>query len=328
MLALTPERIAESQILGASAILSHGTRALDTHNVQRNMSPGEAAWFSSSGGEGGAALLAPSTPATAFSAREFSAYLRARLGLHPHASSPTEGRCAACNMDLSADGLHPTRCKRAASLGPQTRHAAVNSALRSALTRIANSRPAGRAMAPCKGENGGSEPLMGDYFPRNKDYVPSKAEGSEERSRGDIVLKNTPRGVVVCDTVIYAASYPSGTAANATAPHIATGKAADTAYDFKLRHYRERFVIDGTSGCVFPIAMESGGRWAARSRAHLTSFIEWCIQTPRKDWSADDFSFYNRSIRDALDSTSLALARFTARQLLGAADSRRAAGGH
>ena len=78
---------------------------------------------------------------------------------------------------------------------------------------------------------------------------------------------------------------------------------------------------------IFPIAMESGGRWAARSRAHLSSFIEWCIQTPRKDWSADDHTYYNRSIRDALDSTSLALARFTARQLLGAAAKRGAAGG-
>ena len=272
--------------------------------------------------------MAPTSPATAFSALELTTYFRARLGLIPHADAPAAGRCDACGMDLTIDGLHPTRCRRAGNLGPQTRHALVNSALRNALTRIANGRPAGRAMAPRRAENGGAEPLMGDYFPRNKDYQPTKADGPEERSRGDIVLKDTPRGTVVLDTVIYASHYPNGAAAGADKPHVAVGKAADTAYDHEMRHYQQRFIIDGTAGCIFPIAMESGGRWAARSRAHLSSFIEWCIQTPRKDWSADDYTYYNRSIRDALDSTSLALARFTARQLLGAAVKRGAAGGY
>ena len=163
-------------------------------------------------------------------------------------------------------------------------------------------------MAPQKGE-----PKMGAYFRRNPSFKPAanQQDKDEIERSGDIICRNTPRGNAVFDVTIRLPFTPQGAART---QDFKPGKAADDAYDEKIKHYAAEYLPQG--GIIIPIAIEAGGRWAPRSREHITDFIKWCINKPDDKYTADDKVFYTNSLRDVLDSTALALVRHQARQLV------------
>jgi hypothetical protein len=164
------------------------------------------------------------------------------------------------------------------------------------------------------------EPHLGQFFAANPDYVPKANAPADPRA--DIAVADTPVGHAVYDLVISAPHVPLP---GNTLPHKlpTPGQAATQAYNAKMNLASARFLRTG--GHFFPLSIESAGRWHPASRLHLATYIQWCIGKDPKDFDANDKVFYTRSIRDGLDSASLALVRHQARQLLAAVPGGRSA---
>ena len=309
ILALTPSTALESQRLKQTSTLSHAMRSLHLANVLEGTADYKHPWLLSGAAEGAAFIDAPTTPSTALSSDELVAWARLRVGLLPTPNYPAQGQCDRCALHHDHTGRHALACRgKNPGRGIAARHSEVKNALSAALSRIATSSAGSRAMAPLKGE-----PKMGAYFRRNPLFKPAanQQDKDEIERSGDIICRNTPRGNAVFDVTIRLPFTPQGAART---QDFKPGKAADDAYDEKIKHYAAEYLPQG--GIIIPIAIEAGGRWAPRSRDHITDFIKWCINKPDDKYTADDKVFYTNSLRDVLDSTALALVRHQARQLV------------
>ena len=115
-----------------------------------------------------------------------------------------------------------------------------------------------------------------------------------------------------CDLVI---SYTNATSALTIGSDSVDGLAAAIAYQSKIDAYSKLYTIHPIKSFV-PISMETGGRMHKDSKTYLQTLCCRLIGGDPKNWTKNDQSRYTYSIRNLMDSVSLALAKSVARSLI------------
>ena len=308
---------------------SDGKRFLDQ---ARNDS--QRAWILSCGGEGAYWLTAWHRYIT-LSNQQTRALLRVRVGLPPVSSddptalaSDPAGICSHCKPfkpgrprpdkgKLTNNFLHSLICNDNAPGGAtgdrSTRSAFVCLTLTGAMNRVM-----GRPDVPIVNPHKVSlrQPLLSDFFARNPNYT-----GPDEFANKRADISYTPpyrllhfgSPTIVFDVVITHPNFPT-TSKTPGAPYVA-GIAAAKAHERKLREYNKYFIISPADSFV-PLSFETGGRFHPKARRALQNLVTGLVGGDPKDWTPSEQRFYNSTLRDLLDSTSLALAKSVAQTLL------------
>jgi hypothetical protein len=277
---------------------------------KRIIDPTAAAWFLSGQEDGATFLIAYPEFGGGLSDVQFTALVRARLGLQVVPGLDAPEQCPACsglmankhvlapeNTTLRPDGLHALTCHEpdlGGLMGYQSaRHKHLKASVAEALVRV---------LPPTA--------IIDKTEPHTHDFYPFRPGKSTEK-RGDLAV--TVAGVTkILDTVV---SHPNPNVEPRTA--TVPGFAAHAAHNKKQDLYYNTFVIP--TGHMVPLSAETGGRL----HDAFKGYIKECVALGLADagstapvWTPATRTIFSSRLRSALVTINIAIARSVATALI------------